>query len=135
MASDEQESKGFKVTDRRSFAADTEGDEPASAPREDAPRVEVSGPDAAAMPPLPPVDFQTFVISMASSVLFHLGEGPHPETGEQEVNLPLAKHTIDVLAMLQEKTRGNLNPGEDRLLGTLLYDLRLRYVDAAKHPG
>ncbi|AKU91940.1 DUF1844 domain-containing protein [Vulgatibacter incomptus] len=79
-----------------------------------------------------PIDFTTFVFSLGSSALMHLGEAPHPETGEPMKNLELAKETIDLLAMLQAKTKGNLTPEEGRFLGALLYDLRLRYVDAAK---
>lgn len=82
-------------------------------------------------PPLPPVDFQTLVISLGSSVLMHLGAMPDVEGG-QSVDLTLAKHSIDVLAMLQEKTRGNLTAAEADLLQGLLYDLRLKYIEAAR---
>ena len=81
---------------------------------------------------MPPVDFHTFVISLGSSALLHLGELEHPETGKPEPDLVLAKHTIDVLAMLREKTRGNLTEPEGSLLESLLYDLRLRFVAASK---
>jgi hypothetical protein len=78
-----------------------------------------------------PIDFGTFVMSLASSALMHLGELPAPE-GERRPNLPLAKQTIDILGMLDEKTRGNLTAEEARLLEHLLLDLRLKYVDAKK---
>ena len=81
---------------------------------------------------LPEIDFNTFVLSMASSALLHLGQMPHPDTQKAEANLPLAKQTIDILAMLQGKTRGNLSRDEEQLLENLLYDLRLKYVEAAK---
>lgn len=84
--------------------------------------------------PLPPVDFQTFVISLGSSALLQLGEIEDPATGRREKNLVLAKHTIDLLSMLQVKTKGNLTPPEAKLLESLLYDLRLRFVEASK-PG
>jgi hypothetical protein len=87
--------------------------------------------DAAA---LPAVDFHTFVLSLGSSALLHLGELEHPDVGAAQKDLPLAKHTIDILAMLQEKTKGNLTPAEDKLIESLLYDLRLRYVEATKAP-
>jgi hypothetical protein len=81
---------------------------------------------------LPDIDFATFVLSMASSAFLHLGQMPHPDTQKTEPNLPLAKQTIDILGMLQGKTRGNLSRDEEQLLENLLYDLRLRYVEAAK---
>jgi len=77
-----------------------------------------------------PVTFGTFVISLASSAAFALGEAPHPESGELQRDLPLAKQTIDLLAMLQEKTRGNLDAEEAQLIEAVLYDLRMRYVQA-----
>jgi hypothetical protein len=83
--------------------------------------------------PRPVIDFYTFVLSLGSSVLIHLGDAPHPETGEPaERNLPLAQQTIEILAMLQQKTRGNLSDEEARLLDQLLLDLKLRYVEASK---
>ncbi|MFO7155462.1 MAG: DUF1844 domain-containing protein [Pseudomonadota bacterium] len=78
------------------------------------------------------MDFLTFVFSLGSSALVHLGDAPNPETGKLEKNLVLARETIDVLSMLQEKTKGNLTPEEERFLGSLLYDLRLRYVEAVR---
>jgi Domain of unknown function (DUF1844) len=81
---------------------------------------------------LPEVDFGMFVMSLASSVLVHLGEIEHPESRAREANLPLAKQTIDLLGMLREKTRGNLSHEETQLLENLLYDLRMKYVDAKK---
>lgn len=79
-----------------------------------------------------PITFGTFIISLASSAAFALGEAPHPETGATEKNLPLAKQTIDVLAMLEEKTRGNLTDEERKLLDAVLYDLRLRFVQGSR---
>lgn len=79
-------------------------------------------------PPLPEIDFGTFVMSLASSALVHLGEVPHPDRAGVEPNLPLAKQTLDILGMLREKTRGNLTKEESELLDQLLYDLRLKYV-------
>jgi hypothetical protein len=81
---------------------------------------------------LPEIDFGTFVMSLASSVLVYLGEIPHPEHQAPEANLPLAKQTIDILGMLQEKTRGNLLKEESELLDNLLMDLRMKYVVAKK---
>jgi hypothetical protein len=83
---------------------------------------------------LPEIDFATFILSLGSSALAHLGEVPD-NGGPAEKNLPLAKQTIDLLALMLEKTQGNLDEGEDKLLRALLYDLRIKYVDALKQAG
>ncbi len=84
-----------------------------------------------------PIDFYTFVLSLGSSVFVHLGDTPHPETGEPvPPNLPLAKQTIDILAMLAEKTKGNLTVEEERFLENLITDLRFRFVQRSSgKPG
>jgi len=81
---------------------------------------------------LPEIDFATFVLSLGSSALIHLGEMPDTVSGKHEPDLALAKQTIDILAMLEQKTRGNLEEAELRLIQGLLYDLRIKYVDAHK---
>jgi hypothetical protein len=83
---------------------------------------------------LPHFDFSTFILSLSHSALMHLGEAPHPETGEIEKNLPLARQTIDLIAMLEDKTKGNLSGDEERLVAQILYDLRMRYVELSKTP-
>ena len=62
----------------------------------------------------------------------HLGEAPNPETGGVERDLALARQTIDLIAMLEEKTKGNLSGEEERLIGQILFDLRMRYVESSK---
>jgi hypothetical protein len=81
---------------------------------------------------LPRVDFATFVLSLSHSALMHMGEAPNPETGGVERNLPLARQSIDLIAMLEEKTKGNLTGDEERLLGQILFDLRMRFVELTK---
>jgi hypothetical protein len=81
---------------------------------------------------LPHVDFSTFVLSLSHSALMHLGQAPNPETGQVERNLPLARQTIDLIGMLDEKTKGNLSGEEERLIGQILFDLRLRFVELSK---
>ncbi|OGQ23637.1 MAG: hypothetical protein A3I05_02615 [Deltaproteobacteria bacterium RIFCSPLOWO2_02_FULL_44_10] len=76
------------------------------------------------------LDFATFVLSLATSAQVHLGAIPSPATEEIEKNLPLAGQTIDILGILQEKTKGNLSQQEERLLTSVLYDLRMMFVDA-----
>src|SRR5712691_10988288 len=86
-------------------------------------------------PRRPRLDFNAFVLSLGSSALIHLGEAPDPLTGKtQEPELPLAQQSIDLLALLQEKTRGNLTDDESRFLETMLYDLRMRFLAASSHP-
>jgi hypothetical protein len=77
---------------------------------------------------LPRITFSTFIFSMNSSALYHLGMVPDPTTGKTEKNLPLAKQSIDILGMLDEKTKGNLTSDEEKLLRHILHDLRLMYV-------
>lgn len=77
-----------------------------------------------------PVDFSTHVLSLASSALIALGKMPAPDGVEQPLDLETARHLIDVLAMLETKTKGNLDEAEQKLLGSLIYDLRVAYVDA-----
>lgn len=74
------------------------------------------------------LSLSTFVLGLASSALIHLGETPNPETGEQSVNLVLARQSLDLLDLLHTKTRGNLTPEEEQLFTSVLTDLRLRYV-------
>ena len=86
-----------------------------------------------------PASFASFMMSIASNAASSLGMMEHPVTGKREVDLELGKHWIDVLGMLQQKTRGNLLPQEQQILEGLLADLRMQYVSltrsaAAKAP-
>jgi hypothetical protein len=127
--SESESPKGFKVVDRRGGlrpdapAADEppKGDE---APKED--------PGAAEARAGATLDFSTFLLSLASSAMIHLGDLPHPEGGAPQRNLPQAKQTIDLMALLEEKTKGNLTSDEAHFLGSALRDLRLRYVEASR---
>jgi hypothetical protein len=75
--------------------------------------------------------FSGFVISLASTAAIHFGDIADPVTGKKsEPDLEAAGRIIDVIAMLQQKTRGNLIPEEDRLVDDLLYELRMRFVEA-----
>jgi hypothetical protein len=132
MASGDSKSGGFTVTDRRSFgeAGEAKAADVTSAPPPDAPAKGTPVTPPAATAALPAVDFHTFVLSLGSSALLHLGEIEHPDVGATQKDLPLAKHTIDILVMLEQKTKGNLTPAEEKLIQSLLYDLRLRYVEA-----
>jgi hypothetical protein len=80
---------------------------------------------------LPSIDFSTFILSLIGSAHVHLGDAPGPD-GRAEPDLELARQTIDVLGILQDKTKGNLSGEEERLLDQALYDLRMRYVEVSK---
>ncbi|MDO5484055.1 MAG: DUF1844 domain-containing protein [Desulfovibrionaceae bacterium] len=78
--------------------------------------------------PMPEVTFSTLILSLASAALVQLGEVPDPETGRVEQDVALARHNIDVLEMLRQKTEGNLVDEEKKLLDGILYELRMKYV-------
>lgn len=121
MAGDEEsKERGFTIVDRR--GEETEREAPAS----DSPAKAQETPG-----PLPPVDFSSFVLSLATSALYHMGLVADPQTGQHpEPDLPLARQTVDTLALLEEKTRGNLTDDEQKLLESVLAELRLRYVES-----
>lgn len=77
---------------------------------------------------LPPVNFSMFVLSLNTSALIHLGQIPDPQTQEKRKNLALARQTIDILDMLKQKTKGNLTKDEEKLLDSVLYELRMIYL-------
>jgi hypothetical protein len=77
---------------------------------------------------LPKINFATFIFSLNHSVLVHLGVMDDPSTGKKAKHLPLAKQTIDILGMLEEKTQGNLTEDEEKMLKNILYDLRMIYI-------
>jgi len=81
---------------------------------------------------LAPMDFSTFVLSLASTAQIHLGVLAGPDSETPNVDLTSAKQLIDILGILKEKTEGNLEDSESKLLCSLLYDLRVQYVDAQK---
>jgi len=83
-------------------------------------------------PPLPEPSLKTFVSGLAGQVLIHLGLFPNPATGAHEKDLEQAKYSIDLLAILKDKMRGNLTDEEAKLIDTMLYDLRMRYVEACR---
>lgn len=80
---------------------------------------------------LPPLDFTTFILSLSTTVLASLGVIPEPDGVRHAVNLPVARQTIDLIVLLQTKTKGNLSGEEERLLNQVLVDLRMRYVEVA----
>jgi hypothetical protein len=142
MADEEIEGKGFVIKDRRRFTEEGEAKEE-TGPEEQAEEAESStqeeAKDRSKMEeevtqemPFPEVNFSTFIFSLNTSALLHLGEIPDPATGKEQEDLAMAKQTIDLIAMLQEKTQGNLTPDEENLVKHILYDLRMRYVQKSK---
>ena len=123
-----EEEKGFVFKDRRKLSQSEEEPPKEKAAQEEPTPGTAEAQEALPYPPLPEVNFSTFIVSLSTEILFHLGEIPHPETGERQKNLPLAKHAIDTLVMLQEKTRGNLSEEEKKILESMLYDLRMCFI-------
>lgn len=127
------EERGFRVEDRRRVAATGEGRSgEAEAEAEGVQRGSQAGSTTRA---LPEISFSTFVISLSTQTLVHLGEVANPLTGQMEKDLSAAKQMIDILGVLEEKTRGNLDAGEKRLIEDVLCDLRLKYVEAVRKIG
>jgi hypothetical protein len=140
-----EEKKDFVVKDRRIFSQEDDAKDEnaeAGADREDTPQASAS--DQKNREPedreqddahegrdqtlLPEINFATFVVSLNASALLHLGAIEDPSTGKTEKDLPMAKQTIDILSMLEQKTAGNLAKDEENLLKNILYDLRIIYV-------
>ena len=132
-----EEEKGFVIKDRRSFddkgdLKEETGEKKAGKEEKKEERKQEAAREQGQRTMLPEVNFSYFLISLSSSALFHLGEIADPQTGEKKKDLPIAKHTIDTLAMLKEKTKGNLTDEEQKALDSILTDLRWRYVRAVQ---
>ena len=124
MTEQDRDDKGFTVIDRRGAASEAPPSPPA--------------PAAEAPPPQPAsrVDFSMLAQSIAFSALHYLGLMTEPESGRaSERDLPLARHNIEILELLEEKTRGNLSTEEAHLLASLLYEVRMHFVEATKSPA
>ena len=186
MASEDENSKGFKIQDRRRFSAEGElkpefsgADEPAAA-KPEAPRPggppHGAGAHASAQQQSAPahqeatsqpqhaaaahgyaaarsaaagseaypseagaemgeISFGAFLMSLSTEALVHLGEMADPSSGQAQRDLAMAQQLIDILGMLREKTRGNLDHDEQALLDAILFDLRMKYVEIARRNG
>lgn len=77
---------------------------------------------------IPEANFQTLISTMATQALFAMGAIPDPRTGQRVAHLDLARHHVDMLAVIEEKTKGNLSDEEQKLLASTLYDLRNTYI-------
>jgi hypothetical protein len=131
---EEQGEKSFTVSDKRFSARSESGQErPSETPRSTPSSAERGsqtqpreGPQST--PGQEEINFASFLISLGTQAFMHLGELPNPMTKQREKDLPAAKHMIDLLGILEAKTKGNLADDEERLLRQLLFDLRLRFV-------
>ncbi|MBW1732138.1 MAG: DUF1844 domain-containing protein [Deltaproteobacteria bacterium] len=129
-----EEEKGFIIKDKR--ALDEKGElkqkhkqEEKKGPKaQERAEPKKEGSKSQQQPPLPEVNFTSLIFSLSSSALYHFGEVADPQTGEKKKDLALAKHAIDTIAMLKEKTKGNLTKEEEKFIDTVLADLRWRYV-------
>jgi hypothetical protein len=132
MTDDSERQPRFQVKDRRRFSdsgearpdADPEARTGASRP--------TSPPGAPDPAPADRVTFSSFVLGLSTQALCHLGEIPNPTTGGMERDLAAAREVIDILGMLRDKTRNNLEQAEDTLLDSVLFDLRMRYVELVR---
>jgi len=128
--------KDFIIKDKRIFAeGDREQEEKEDKAKPSKEEVKADEPEEAVAPEedktdfqFPEINFATFIFSLNSSVLVQLGVIDDPATGKKAKNLHLAKQTIDILGMLEEKTRGNLTKDEESMLKNILYDLRIIYI-------
>jgi hypothetical protein len=127
--SEGEEEQAFVVRDKRGRSTSEEPETPMpelSVPPEfQAPPV---SPESSI--PMPPLSFASFVFSLGTSSLMLMGESLDPQQSSPPVNLPQAKEIIDILSMLEEKTKGNLSTEEASVLGDMLYTLRMKYVSA-----
>ena len=138
------EKKDFEVKDRRIFSEENREDETQDKAQstKSSPEAEAQTPSSteesqatedqerpsAADAPMPEINFATFVVSLNASALLHLGAIEDPNTGQATKDLTMAKQTIDILNLLEEKTEGNLSDEENNLIKSILYDLRIIYV-------
>jgi Domain of unknown function (DUF1844) len=153
---EKEQAKGFKVEDRRRFSSEGElkpehrGPEqpapPPSSPANEGRATAASGefqgraPGTRSSNPLsehreeaPEISFATFVVGLSTQALVHLGEVPDPHSSQMATDLPAAQQLIDIIAMLEHKTRGNLDSDEQSMLKAILFELRMKYVERARH--
>jgi hypothetical protein len=130
----EQEEQGFRVTDKRGFNESGEARPPEAAekPRETPGSEQIPEADAKSAggepPPGPTIDFPSYILSYYTQGLVLLGEVPNPYTNKKEEDVEAARHTIDILSMIEEKTKGNLSKDEQQLLESVLYELRMKFM-------
>jgi hypothetical protein len=132
MSEEEIQGQGFVIKDKRTFDAKGEiKDKPEKTEvKKDEEKEKIKDEEKKDSAPLPEINFSSFLLSLSSSTLLHLGEIADPQSGEKKKDLGLAKQSIDIINLLKDKTKGNLTEEEEKLLEHLLYDLRMRFVKA-----
>ena len=142
MATEEQESgRGFRVQDRRRFSPDTgesrsEGTDQKSeevCQEEQVSSSNLREDQETSRQSDEPISFSSFILGLVTQTLMFIGEVPSPPNQAKQVDLGAARQMIDLLAVLKEKTKGNLTTAEDSMLENALFDLRMRYVNIAKN--
>ncbi len=144
MSEEAETPKGFKVRDKRRFTDEGEAredqatggaqEEPASRP-DPVPDAPAGREPEDRREELPSINFSTFIISLSTQALMHLGEMSNPVTGQLEKDVAVARQTIDIIGMLGEKSKGNLDETEEQLVREVLYNLRMKYVEAVRTAG
>ncbi len=153
----EEKGRGFKVEDRRRFSPEGELKpeyrsehkagpaqtarkaaaagvaEEAAAVRQAEAEAEVAA-EAAYEGSRDTITFASFIVGLSTEALAFLGEMPNPATGERQADLKAAEQIIDIIGILREKTRGNLDSDEESLMDAILFDLRMKYVEKARSP-
>lgn len=140
MPDEKGEEKGFIIKDKRIFSQEGQDlkeedkqEEDAKEPSKEETKAKEAQDAASAdkqddKAQLPEINFPTFIISLNASALVNLGVIEDPASGKKVKNLSLAKQTIDILNMIEGKTKGNLTEEEEKILKNILYDLRIIYV-------
>lgn len=130
MTKEQEDQQGFRVTDKRGFREDGESRERADAEKsEEKPRTESSAQNAdAPQQDRPAIDFPSYILSYYTQGLVLLGEVPNPYTNKKEEDIEAARHIIDILTLLEKKTKGNLEKSEEQLLENVLYELRMKFM-------
>jgi len=144
-----EDKRGFKVQDRRRFSAEGDAKPGGDTPSECSEALDIKSGPAASEPapssqpaasrqsnePPPELTFAAFLWSLSEQALAALGEVPDPVSGKVSRDLIMAQQMIDIIIMLRDKTRGNLNPHEQALLTEILSSLQMKYVELARQPG
>jgi len=125
-----EEDQGFVIRDKRGRGDETAASE-SGRPAPSSPAAEPTHEAGQSHEPHPPLTFSSFVFSLSTSALMLMGEQLDPRQGKLPVNLPQAKEIIDILSLLEAKTKGNLEKDEQAMLTDMLYALRMKYVDLA----
>jgi hypothetical protein len=130
----EQEEEGFKVTDKRGFMEESEPSVPETSEKAEAKSTNEPFLKSEERPlepegsSRPPIDFPSYILSYYTQGLVLLGEVPNPYTNKKEEDREAARHTIDILSMLEQKTKGNLSKEEVQLLESVIYELRMKFM-------